>query len=61
MILQPEHHSSLTARNLHHTANHDRNAQRGNQLYIRELLMMGIEILETFWAYKKYNKITSDI
>ena len=28
----------------------------GNQHYSRELLMMGIEVPETCWAYHKYNK-----
>jgi len=30
----------------------------GNQHHIRELLMMGIVVPETCWAYKKYNKIS---
>ena len=52
---------SLTAPNLQPTANHERNDQCGNQHYSRELLMVGIVVPETFWAYKKYNKIISDI
>jgi len=59
--LQPGHYSSLTAPNLQPTANQERNDQCGNQHYSRELLMMGIVVSETCWAYKKYNKITSGI
>ena len=59
--LQPRHYSSLTAPNLQHTANHERNDQCGNQHYSRELLMMGIVMPETCWAYEKYNKLTSGI
>jgi len=55
--MQPGY-SSLTAPNLQPTANQERNDQRGNQHYIRELLMMGIVVPETCWAYKKYNKIS---
>ena len=39
----------------------ERYDQCGNQHYSRELLMMGLLMLETCWAYKKYNKITSGI
>ena len=59
--LQPGHYSSLTTPNLQRTANQDRNDQCGNQHHSRELLMMGIVMPETCWAYKKYNKIISDI
>jgi len=59
--LQPGHYSSLTAPNLHPTANQERNDQCGNQHYSRELLMMGIVMPETYWAYKKYNKIISGV
>ena len=45
--LQPGHHSSLTAPNLQHTANQERNDQCGNQHHSRELLMMGIVMPET--------------
>ena len=45
--LQPRHYSSLTAPNLQHTANQERNDQFGNQHYSRELLMMGIVVPET--------------
>jgi len=38
---------SLTAPNLQHTANQERNDQCGNQQYSRELLMMGIVMPET--------------
>ena len=44
---QPRHYSSLTAPNLQHTANQERNDQYGNQHHSRELLMMGIVVLET--------------
>jgi len=57
--LQPGHYSSLTAPNLQHAANQERNDQCGNQHHTRELLMMGIVMPETCWAYKKYNKIKS--
>jgi len=46
-ILQPGHHSSLTAPNLQHTAYQERYYQCGNQQHSRELLMMDILILET--------------
>ena len=58
---QPGHYSSLTAPNLQHTANQERNDRCGNQQHIRELLMMGRVMPETCWAYKKYNKIISGI
>ena len=59
--LQPEHYSNLTAPNLWPTANQERNDQCGNQHYSRELRMMGIVMPETYWAYKKYNKVISGI
>jgi len=59
--LQSGHYSSLTAPNLQPTANQERNDQCGNQHHRRELLMMGIVMPETCWAYKKYNKIISGI
>ena len=43
------------------TANQERNDQRGKQHYSRELLMMGIVVPETCWAWKKYNKVISGI
>ena len=52
--LQPGHYSSLTAPYLQHTANQERHDQCGNQHHSRELLMTGIVILKTCWAYKKY-------
>jgi len=55
LSLQPGHYSSLTAPNLQHTANQERNDQCGNQHYSRELVMMGIVMPETCWACKKYN------
>ena len=45
--LQPGHYSSLTAPNLQPTANQERNDQCDNQNHSRELLMMGIVMLET--------------
>jgi hypothetical protein len=39
--------SSSGTRDLQPTANQERNVQCGNQHYIRELLMMGIVVLET--------------
>jgi len=45
--LQPGHHSSLTARNFQHTANQVRHDLCGKQHHNRELLMMGILMLET--------------
>jgi len=59
--LQPGNYSSLTAPNLKPTANQERNDRCGNQHHSRELLMMGIIVTETCWAFKKYNKITSGI
>ena len=59
--LQPRHYSNLTAPNLQTTANQERNDQRGNQHYSRELLMMAIVVPKTCWAYKKHNKIKSGI
>ena len=44
--LQPGHYSSLTAPNLQHTENQERNDQCGNQHHSRELLMMGIVMPE---------------
>jgi len=46
--LQPGHYSSLTAPNLQHTANLERNDQCGKQHHSREFLMMGIVMIETF-------------
>jgi len=45
--LQPGHYSSLTAPNLQHTANQERNNQCGNQHHSRVLLMIGIVMPET--------------
>jgi len=45
--LQPGHYSSLTAPNIQHTANQERNDQCGNQHHNRELLMMSIVMPET--------------
>ena len=61
MCLQPGQYSSPTAPNLQTTANQELNDQCGNQPYIREFMMMGIVVPETYWAYKKYNKIISSI
>ena len=59
--LQPGHCSSLTAPNFQPTVNQERKDQCGNQHYSRELLMMGIVVPEKYLAYKKYNKIISDM
>ena len=59
--LQPGHYSKLTAPNLQPTANQEQNDQCGNQHYSRELLMKGIVVAETCWAYKKHNKIIGGI
>jgi len=61
LSLQPGHYYSLTAPNLQPPANKERQDQCGNQHYSRELLMMGIVVPETCWAYKKYNKMSSGI
>jgi len=54
--------SNLLAPKFQPTANKERDDQCGNQHYSRELLMMGIVMLETCSAYKKkYNKISSGI
>jgi len=45
--LQHGHHSRLTAPNLQHTANQERNDQCGNQHHSRDLLMMNIVVPET--------------
>jgi hypothetical protein len=45
--MQPGHYSSLTAPNLQHTANQERNDQCGNQQHSYELLMMGMVMPET--------------
>jgi len=50
-----------TITDLQPTANQERNDQCGNQYYSRELLMLGIVVPETCWAYKKYNKTVSGI
>ena len=59
--LQPGHYSSLTALHLQPTANQERHDQCGKQHHSREVLIMGIGMLETCWAYRKYNKIWSGI
>jgi len=53
--LQPGHYFTLMAPHLPHTANQEQPDQRGKH-NSHELLMMGIVMLETCWAYKKYNK-----
>jgi len=45
--LQPGHYSSLHAPNFQPTATQERDDQRGNEHYNRELLMMGIVVPET--------------
>jgi len=44
---QPWHYSNLTAPHLQPTANQERTDQCGKQHHSRELLMMGIVMLET--------------
>ena len=44
----------LTAPNLRHTANQERNDQCRDRHRSRKLPMMGIIMPETCWAYKKY-------
>ena len=46
--LQPGHYSNLTPPNLQHIANQERKDHCGNQHHSRELLKMGILMLETF-------------
>ena len=55
------HHETQIYINANPSNFRERNDQYGNQHYSRELLMMGIVMPETCWAYKKYKKITSDI
>jgi len=54
---------TLTLANINTTSSisTERDNQCGNQHYSRDLLMMGIVVPETYWAYKKYNKIISSI
>ena len=47
LSLQPGHYSSLNAPNLQHTANQKRHDQCGKQHHSREVLMIGILMLET--------------
>ena len=56
--------SGLTARCLHltpTTSNQALHTIGGNNTYILELLMMGIEVPETCWEYYKCNKAFSSI
>jgi len=46
LSLQPRHYSSLTAPNIQHTSSQERHDQCGKQHHSRELLMMGIIMLE---------------
>ena len=59
--LQPGHLFSLPAPNFQPTATQEADGPFGNQHYSRELLMMGITVPETCWAYHKYNKTISGI
>jgi len=54
-------YSSLPARNFQPTATQEPDCLCGNQHYSRELLMMGIVVPETYWAYRKYNKTINSI
>ena len=53
--------SSLPTSNFQPTGTQEPDGPCGNQHYSRELLMMGIEVPETCWAYHKYNKTRSRI
>ena len=53
------HLSSLLARNFQPTATQEPDGPCGNQHYSRELLMMGIIVPETCWAYHKCNETVS--
>jgi hypothetical protein len=59
--IQPGHLPSLPTSNFEPTATQEPDGPFGNQYYSRELLMMGIAVPETCWAYHKYNKIISSI
>jgi len=59
--LQLGNYSNLPQHNFQPTANRERNDQCGNQFYSRELLVKGIVVPETCWAYKKYNQIISGL
>jgi len=48
LSMQSGHYSSLTAPHLQHTANQERHDQCGKKRHNRELLMMGIIMLETY-------------
>jgi len=47
LSMQPGHYSSITASNLQHTANQERNDHCGKKHHSRELLTLGIVMLET--------------
>ena len=59
--LQPENYSSLPAPNFQPTATQEPDGLSGNKHYTRELLMKGIAVPETCWAYRKYNKTINSI
>ena len=59
--LQSGHLSSLPAPNFQPTATEEPDGPCGTHHYSRELLMMGIIVPETCWAYHKYNKTISGI
>jgi len=47
LSLQPGHYSRLTSPHLQHTVNQEQHDQCGKQHHSRELLMMGLVMLET--------------
>ena len=59
--LEPGHLSSLPAPKFQPTANQEPDGPCGNQHYSRELLMIGIVVPETRWAYHKQKITTSSI
>jgi hypothetical protein len=59
--LKPGHLASLPAPNHQPSATQESDGPCGNQWYSRELLMMGIVVPETCWAYHKCNKTLSSI
>jgi len=48
LSLQPRHYSRLPAPNFQPKANQEQHDQCGKHYHSRELLMMGIEMLETY-------------
>jgi len=59
--LQHRYHSNPTTPKLQHTSNQEHTTNVVIQQNSRKLLIMDILMSETWWAHKKWNKITSDI